>query len=105
MLCHSLRVETACLLLDGTEGSGDRDGGIAAFGHVSLGLVEVCHEGDAVAVLERDLLVIDCAARGKGFVPFLRERQFACHHHCFLPVQSRFIIAARRAVGRTIPCE
>jgi hypothetical protein len=35
--------------------------------------VQVCRQGDAVAVLETDLLVVDLVALGESLVPFITE--------------------------------
>ena len=65
---HGLGVETCRLLLHGAERAGDGERRQAA---VACGRrqVQIACQGDAVAVGEGDLLVLDPVALGKGLVP------------------------------------
>ena len=67
-LGHGLGVQAAGLFLDRTEGTGHGDRGEGAPG--PLGPVEVGRQGDAVTVVEGNLLVVHLVAVGKNLVPF-----------------------------------
>ena len=80
-LRHRLGVETGALLLDCAEGTGNGDCG--EFSLHALGNIQICRQGNAVAVDKRDLAVIDLIAPGKSLVPFPCELQFFEFHSAF----------------------
>jgi hypothetical protein len=66
-LGHGLRVQAGGLFLHGTERAADGQRRELATG--VLRLVQVASQGDAVAVLEGDLLMLNFVALGKHLVP------------------------------------
>ena len=67
-LRHRLRVKARRLFLHRTKRATDGKRRQAPVGPV-LGQIQVARQGDAVAVLEGDLLMIDLLASGEGLVP------------------------------------
>ena len=83
-LGHGLGVEAGALLLDRAKGAADRDSGQPAlrrFRHV-----QVARQGDAVAVYEAHLAVLDRFTFREGLVPDLGQIQIFHFHHGSSPL-------------------